>query len=526
MKYKKTFITFFVFILVYFYMFFNIEKIQTIFTFPWIWANIQDLVWYKNIDLKFEEINLKDNYWNNINGLYLSWSKQEVVYYFHWNWWPLKYFYSEIKYINDLWYSVFAYDYPWYWKSTWFPDKNVVLNFSKTFFEYIKSTKKIENQNLIIWWYSVWTAVASDFAFKNDFNKLVLVAPFSSRYDMWAKYLFWFPPQKLFFKPNSFITSSLVKQLKKPVLIIHWNFDMIVPFNQWKKVFNNYVWEKYFIELDKTGHNGIIDEFWEGLRKIFIDFISGEKLEFSYLFVDEEKKQELEQINIQNSFSGEILKETKTLNPSKQEISIKNQENVEKINLIEEKNFDFKTDNSITKYVSPNISFEKINYVPDDLVSISWEFIIDTKWNQTLRKEAFEKLDELSRDFYNNFWVKLSIVSAYRSYNYQVWIKSRGCSDLFCAKAWYSEHQTWLAFDMFETTTKDEFLSKPYLKNYFEWMEENAHKYGFHNSYQKWREIDWYEIEPWHWRYVWKELAKELYEEKITFSQFFEKTKK
>jgi D-alanyl-D-alanine carboxypeptidase len=57
-------------------------------------------------------------------------------------------------------------------------------------------------------------------------------------------------------------------------------------------------------------------------------------------------------------------------------------------------------------------------------------------------------------------------------------------------------------------------------------MSKNAHKYGFHNSYQKWRKNDWYEIEPWHWRYIWEELAQYLYEEKITFSQFYDKTKK
>jgi hypothetical protein len=66
--------------------------------------------------------------------------------------------------------------------------------------------------------------VATDFASKNDFEKMILIAPFTSRYDMASK-LFLFPIQKILFLPNSFITSELVKNLKKPVLIIQGNND-------------------------------------------------------------------------------------------------------------------------------------------------------------------------------------------------------------------------------------------------------------------------------------------------------------
>lgn len=183
--------------------------------------------------------------------------------------------------------------------------------------------------------------------------------------------------------------------------------------------------------------------------------------------------------------------------------------------------FDFKSDFSITKYVSPNIPFDKINYIPQDLVWIKWDYIIDSKWNQKLRLEAMENLKNLSKDFFKNFQTKIKIISAYRSYDYQVWIKYSWCSDLFCAKAWYSEHQSWLAFDMFEASNKKTFLSNINYSLYYKWMMENATNYWFINSYQKWKEIDWYEIEPWHFRYIWIKLAKILQEDKLTFSEFY-----
>jgi D-alanyl-D-alanine carboxypeptidase len=59
------------------------------------------------------------------------------------------------------------------------------------------------------------------------------------------------------------------------------------------------------------------------------------------------------------------------------------------------------------------------------------------------------------------------------------------------------------------------------LKKYYKWLDENAYKYGFHNTYQKWLEIDWYEIEPWHWRYMWVELATYLKDNNLTIAEFY-----
>lgn len=199
----------------------------------------------------------------------------------------------------------------------------------------------------------------------------------------------------------------------------------------------------------------------------------------------------------------------------------KEQEARKKIEYIN--NLDLETDSSLTKFVSAKVSFDDKWYIPEDLVSLNWDYIIDWKWwSQVLRKEVVYALDKMSQDFYKEFWKSIVIVSAYRSYLYQKAIKDRGCPDNLCAKAWYSEHQSWLAFDVWEATTNQQFLSQPKLKKYFEWLSSNAHKYGFHNSYQKWLDIDTYEIEPWHWRYIWVELATYLKERDITFAEYYE----
>jgi D-alanyl-D-alanine carboxypeptidase len=129
----------------------------------------------------------------------------------------------------------------------------------------------------------------------------------------------------------------------------------------------------------------------------------------------------------------------------------------------------------------------------------------------------------MAKKFQEDKWEKMVIVSAYRSYQYQKWIKLRWCPDNLCAKAWYSEHQSWLAVDFWEASTNYKWKNNNRLKNYYEWLKNNASDFGFHNTYQKWLDIDWYEIEPWHWRYLWVELAKYLENENITFAEYYKK---
>jgi D-alanyl-D-alanine carboxypeptidase len=127
----------------------------------------------------------------------------------------------------------------------------------------------------------------------------------------------------------------------------------------------------------------------------------------------------------------------------------------------------------------------------------------------------------MSKDYNLSTNKKIKIASSYRSYIYQKWIIDRGCSPEFCSKPWYSEHQSGLAIDFFEATTENIFLSKSENKLWFDWMNKNAHKYGWHNTYQKWIEVDTYHTEPWHWRYVWEEFATYLLENNLTIAEYY-----
>jgi D-alanyl-D-alanine carboxypeptidase len=83
-----------------------------------------------------------------------------------------------------------------------------------------------------------------------------------------------------------------------------------------------------------------------------------------------------------------------------------------------------------------------------------------------------------------------------------------------------------LTVDIFEASTEYNWKNNKNLIKYYKWFNENAYKYGFHNTYQKWLIVDWYEIEPWHWRYLGRDLAKYLRDNNITIAEFYFNKKK
>lgn len=188
---------------------------------------------------------------------------------------------------------------------------------------------------------------------------------------------------------------------------------------------------------------------------------------------------------------------------------------------------DLESDDSITKFVDPKNSFNNLWYVPKNLVSLSWSHIIDWKlWTIKIRKIALDNLKKLAKEFYKETNNNIIVVSWYRSYVYQKGIKNRWCPDNLCSKAWFSEHQSGLAIDIYSASSEKRWTNDNNLRKYLKWFKENAWDFGFHNSYQKWLKIDGYEIEPWHWRYVWKELANYLNENNLTFTEFYKAKKK
>lgn len=181
--------------------------------------------------------------------------------------------------------------------------------------------------------------------------------------------------------------------------------------------------------------------------------------------------------------------------------------------------------NNVTRTVKvkerPKIYTENgITYV-DGVLIVNKKYSLPSNYNPGSNSEASYWLGMLRSDAEKNGHY-LYLCSGFRSYqdqNYIYWnyVSTYGqeATDTFSARPGHSEHQTGLAFDI------------GYIDDDFGnwdsgiWLAENAHKYGFIIRYPKGKQhITGYKYEPWHVRYLGKDLATKVYNSGLTLEEY------
>ena len=172
-----------------------------------------------------------------------------------------------------------------------------------------------------------------------------------------------------------------------------------------------------------------------------------------------------------------------------------------------------KTDPELLQKYS-KVYFLNENYIPESLT------LIPKEWTYGAQEEYFHgklwpHLLEMMEDAKDD-GVNLEVISGYRSFGKQAQLKASykvtygAGANAFSADQGYSEHQLGSTVDF---TTKElgaNFTTLDTTEAYA-WLNEHAHRYGFVLSYPKGN--TYYQYEPWHWRYVGRELADDLDDE-------------
>ena len=160
-------------------------------------------------------------------------------------------------------------------------------------------------------------------------------------------------------------------------------------------------------------------------------------------------------------------------------------------------------------------------YIPNDLEQLNLKYSCKDKYLRKIAKINFEKMaKDAKKNGYN-----IIAVSAYRSYDYQkklydTYVKDKGFyyADMASARAGHSEHQTGLAVDIADLSL--DYDNFEYTKE-FNWVKNNAHKYGFILRYPKAMfHITGFKYEPWHYRYVGTDIAAYIYMNNITLEEY------
>lgn len=169
------------------------------------------------------------------------------------------------------------------------------------------------------------------------------------------------------------------------------------------------------------------------------------------------------------------------------------------------------------------------DFVPADLIVPNVRLRLSSaeqqmKIRQVVKSDLEAMFTAASKD-----GVTLVFGSGYRSYAlqkqfYDGYVARDGqeAADRYSARPGTSEHQTGLSFDATSLS------QKCHLEICFadmaegKWLSANAHLYGFTLRYKQDKEsITGYQYEPWHFRYVGRELSVELQKTSQTLEEFF-----
>lgn len=166
------------------------------------------------------------------------------------------------------------------------------------------------------------------------------------------------------------------------------------------------------------------------------------------------------------------------------------------------------------------------NYIPKKLVEVNIPNAPDNENNQ-MREDAALALERMYTDAKKQ-GLHLVINSAYRSYKEQQKIYKQyfrmydeNTASKLVAIPGCSEHQLGLSVDLTSQSVLDETYSFFGDTPEYQWVINHAHEYGFILRYPKDKtNITGTTNEPWHFRYVGKDAAKEMYEKNLTLEEY------
>ena len=188
---------------------------------------------------------------------------------------------------------------------------------------------------------------------------------------------------------------------------------------------------------------------------------------------------------------------------------------------------EFQVDTSLNELMMVN-KFYTLDetYTPENLVTIPLTYAYGNEGDNQILDYAYEKFLDMWQAA-NDEGYYLMVNSSYRNYeeqqqtydNLKNTVGERKADEI-AARPGHSEHQTGLVVDM---TSKNSPYSNEFADSEeYKWLKEHAHEFGFIERYPEGKTyLTGYNPESWHWRYVGVEAATTMYEENITYDEYY-----
>lgn len=165
------------------------------------------------------------------------------------------------------------------------------------------------------------------------------------------------------------------------------------------------------------------------------------------------------------------------------------------------------------------VYFLNEHYVPESVVLIASSSRLKTDEAEYIQEKVAPFLEDMLEEAKED-GIELLVVSAYRSFDEQKSLKSAysvqygSGANTFSADQGYSEHQLGTTIDLTTSEIGGGLVGFEKTEAYA-WLLKYAHRYGFVLSYPE--RNGYYIFEPWHWRFVGEDLARELHDRNMYF---------
>lgn len=167
------------------------------------------------------------------------------------------------------------------------------------------------------------------------------------------------------------------------------------------------------------------------------------------------------------------------------------------------------------------------DYTPENLKTVDVPTVLPNPEIKQMRKVAAEALKNMF-DAAEKEDIILYARSGYRSYDTQVQLfknyaanHGEEAANKYSARPGESEHQTGLVMDVTSESVNLQITSDFGETKEGKWVKENAHNYGFIIRYPEGKsDITGYVYEPWHLRFLGKELANQVFDSDLTYEEY------
>lgn len=223
-----------------------------------------------------EEVWIKTDDGESINGLFFRGNSDHVILYFHGNAGDLSGWQFVGEDFTSQGFNILIIDYRGYGKSSGSISENGLYEDGRAAYQFLLQEKEFLPENIIIYGRSIGTGVAVNVASKSKIAGVVLEAPYTSIPDLAnEKFPYFFAGLISRYRFNNL---QKINSIQCPIIFIHGDTDTLIPSHHSAALYRKFTGRKQLITIKGGSHNDLIDfeEYQHFLSRDMLTFFFGQ----------------------------------------------------------------------------------------------------------------------------------------------------------------------------------------------------------------------------------------------------------